>query len=270
MPVPLRPGTPEKRIMIQVLERAAKIIDELALDGDVPLESMVRLHNLNKGTLCNILRTLIELKWVEKSGRGSYRLSEHFKELCNTPKWDKRGIELMQNTVMDLSRELRESVVVSTLHHHRLMVVVQAQYQRELMINQVIYYARLSLFTSVSGRVICAFLPPEERRAIYSLCDADPTEPNRPGSFEEFEAVLSEVRQTGASIMTNRHLGIKSFAVPVLDANGSVCASLGLTMPLSRLPEDGGDGIMAELRRANKRLMRQLALGGFAAGDFLR
>ena len=256
--------------MIQVIERVAKIVDELARDGEVSLESMVRLHGLNRGTLCNILRTLIDLKWVEKCGRGNYRLSSNFKEMCNTPKWDKRGIELMQNAVMELSQELRESVVVSTLHRHRLVVVVQAQYQRELMINQVIYYAKLSLFTSVSGRAICAFLPPAERRAVYSLCDAEPTEPNRPGSFEEFESVLAEVRQVGASIMTNHHLGIKSFAVPVLDSAGEVCASLGLTMPLSRLPEDGGARIVSELRRADKRLMRKLALGGFSAGDFLR
>ena len=84
------------------------------------------------------------------------------------------------------------------------------------------------------------------------------------------EAVLAEVRQAGISIMTNRHLGIKSFAVPVLDSNGMVCASLGLTMPLSRLPEDGGEHIVTELRRANTLLMRKLSLGGFAAGDFLR
>ncbi len=256
--------------MIQVIERAVKIMEELALDGEVPLESMVRLHGLNKGTLCNIMRTLIELKWVERCGHGNYRLSEHFRELCNSPEWDKRGVEIMQGAVLDLSRELRESVVISTLRRRRLVVVVQAQYQRELMINQVIYYAKLSLFTSVSGRAICAFLPPAERRAIYSLCDAVPDEPNRPGSFEEFEAVLAEVRQAGISIMTNRHLGIKSFAVPVLDSNGMVCASLGLTMPLSRLPEDGGEHIVTELRRANTLLMRKLALGGFAAGDFLR
>lgn len=256
--------------MIQVIERVVKIMDELALDGEVSLESMVRLHGLNKGTLCNILRTLIDLNWVEKCGRGNYRLSDHFREFCNAPEWDKDGVELMQRTVTDLSRELRESVVISTLRRRRLVVVVQAQYQRELMINQVIYYAKLSIFTSVSGRAICACLPPAERKAIYALCAAAPNEPNAPGSFEEYEKLLAEVREAGISIMTNHHLGIKSFAVPVLDAKGTVCASLGLTMPLARLPEDGGSGIIAALRRANHVLMRNLAVGGFSAGDFLR
>lgn len=255
--------------MIQVVERAVKILEELALDGEVPLESMVRLSGLNKGTLCNILRSLIDMNWVEKCGRGNYRLSSHFRELCDAPAWDKHGVELMQQAVSELSSEVRESVVISTLRCRRLVVMVQAQYQRELMINQVVYYAKLSIYGSVSGRVICACLPPSVRKSIYEQYISGLGEEERI-SLADFESVLSEVRENGISIMTNNKLGIKSFAVPVLDSRGSVCASLGLTMPLSRLPEDGGAGIVAALRRANHRLMRRLAVDGFSAGDFLR
>ncbi len=256
--------------MIQVIERAVKIMEELALDGEVPLESMVRLHGLNKGTLCNILRTLVDLNWVEKCGRGNYRLSDHFRELCNTPEWDKRGIEIMQRAATDLSVELRESTVISTLRRRRLVVVVQAQYQRELMINQVIFYGKLSLYSSVSGRVICACLPPAERKAIYAQCAPLDGELNGVDGFDGYEAELAKIRESGISIMTNHTLGIKSFAVPILDSSGAVCASFGLTMPLSRLPADDGAGIVAALRRANHLLMRKLAVGGFFAGNFIR
>ena len=256
--------------MIQVIERAVKIIEELALDGEVPLESMVRLHGLNKGTLCNILRALVDLNWVEKCGRGNYRLNDHFRELCNTPEWDKRGIELMQQAATGLSMELRESTVISTLRRRRLVVVVQAQYQRELMINQVIYYGKLSLYTSVSGRIICACLSPAERKVLYAQCPPRDGELSGVDGFDGFESVLAKIRAEGISIMTNHTLGIKSFAVPVLDASGEVCASFGLTMPLSRLPADEGAGIVAALRKANHLLMRKLAVGGFSAGDFLR
>ena len=256
--------------MIQVIERVVKIIDELSLDGEVPLESMVRLHGLNKGTLCNILRTLVDLNWVEKCGRGNYRLSDHFRELCSAPEWDKHGVEIMERAASDLSRELRESTVISTLRRRRLVVVVQSQYQRELMINQVIYYAKLSLYSSVSGRVICACLPPAERKAIYKFSKPLDGEFNGADDFEGYEAELAKIREAGISIMTNHTLGIKSFAVPVLDASGAVCASFGLTMPLSRLPADDGAGIVAALRRANHLLMRQLAADGYSAGHFLR
>lgn len=257
-------------IMIQVIERAVKIIEELALDGEVPLESMVRMHGLNKGTLCNILRALVDLDWVEKCGRGNYRLSKHFRELCNAPEWDRRGVEIMQRAATDLSMELKESTVVSTLRRRRLVVVVQAQYQRELMINQVIYYGKLSLYNSVSGRIICACLSPAERKTIYSQCPPLDGELNGFDGFDGFEEELAKIREAGIVIMTNHTLGIKSFAVPVLDASGAVCASFGLTMPLSRLPADDGVGIAAALRRANHQLMRKLAVGGFSAGNFLR
>ena len=256
--------------MIQVIERAVKIMEELALDGEVPLESMVRLHGLNKGTLCNILRALVDMKWVEKCGRGNYRLSDHFRELCNTPEWGKHGVELMQQAATDLSLELRESTVISTLRRRRLVVMAQAQYQRELMINQVIFYGKLSLYSSVSGRVICACLPPAERKAIYKQCAPLDGELRGVNDLEGYEAELARVREAGISIMTNHTLGIKSFAVPVIDSSGAVCASFGLTMPLSRLPADNGEGIVAALRRANHLLMRKLTLGGFSAGNFIR
>ena len=48
--------------MIQVIGRVFAILEELSLDGEVSLESLARITGLNKGTLCNILRTLIELE----------------------------------------------------------------------------------------------------------------------------------------------------------------------------------------------------------------
>ena len=124
--------------------------------------------------------------------------------------------------------------------------------------------------SSVSGRVICACLPPAERKAIYAQCAPLDGELRGVDDLEGYEAELARVREAGISIMTNRTLGIKSFAVPVLDSSGAVCASFGLTMPLSRLPEDGGAGIVAALRKANHLLMRKLAVGGFSSGNFLR
>ena len=53
--------------------------------------------------------------------------------------------------------------------------------------------------------------------------------------------------------MTNRTLGIKSFAVPILDTSGAVCAE-----------------VVAAMRRVNHLLMRKLAEGGFSAGNFMR
>ena len=47
--------------MIQVIERVFRLLEELSLDGEVSLDSLARISALNRGTLCNILRSLIEL-----------------------------------------------------------------------------------------------------------------------------------------------------------------------------------------------------------------
>ena len=55
--------------MIQVIGRVFAILEELSLDGEVSLDSLAGITGLNKGTLCNILRTLIELGYIRRSRR---------------------------------------------------------------------------------------------------------------------------------------------------------------------------------------------------------
>nr|WP_239527747.1 IclR family transcriptional regulator C-terminal domain-containing protein [Haloferax alexandrinus] len=85
------------------------------------------------------------------------------------------------------------------------------------------------------GKAILAYLP-EARRAEIVERHGLPSGTNRTvSSLSELEDSLTRVRERGYAIDDEEHLrGIRGIAVPLLDKNGEVKASIGVTGPRDR------------------------------------
>lgn len=218
--------------MIQVIDRAFRIMEELSLDGEVSLESLARISKLNKGTLCNILRTLIELGYARRTREGHYQLTEKIKELSLGNNISGAELEKMRNCVASLAGEIGESGVLSLLRYTKVVIAAQAQYQRSLMVNTSEVYAGLSLYGSVSGRILIAFLSEQERMNICRQAGYPGAEWDGADDDVKLEKLCAAVRSKQLSVMENPTTEIISFAVPVKWHDRTL--SLGLTMPLFR------------------------------------
>ena len=219
--------------MIQVIERAFAILEELNLDGEVSLESLARITKLNKGTLCNILRTMIELGYVSRPRNSHYSLTDRFRELAGGETAPPGEMELYRKCVESLAESTGESGVLAVMRGDRIAVVVQAQYQRTLMINPHEIYAALSLYRSVSGRILVSNIPETERAALCGRTGFPGGEWDNIGTVSELENACKKIRRSGLSVMENDNDEIISFAVPVFRPSGQIM-SLGLTMPQMR------------------------------------
>ena len=228
--------------MIQVLTRAFMIFQELSRKGECSLEELARTTRLNKGTLCNILRTLIELDLVAKSVRGSYRIGEGFYSLARDRSAEKYR-QIVRTTAESLARELGESVVISTLRK---------------MVNSEITYKDLSLYHSVSGRILYSFLPREERMRLFESHGPPLEQWGGYRDFPSLEAAVNTICGESISIMTNRQEGIKSFAIPLREPVGEVTSALGVTLPIFRLPPEREKLLVQSMRNAAKRFTNAL------------
>jgi len=220
--------------MIQVIDRAFRIMEELSLDGEVSLESLARISKLNKGTLCNILRTLIELGYARRTREGHYQLTEKIRELSQGNNITGTELEKMRACVSSLAEKTGESGVLSLLRHTKVAIAAQAQHQRSLMVNTSEVYAGLSLFGSVSGRILIAFMPPKERELLCRQTGYPGAEWDGADDAEKLEKLCAAVRSKRLSFMENPTTEIISFAVPVKWHDRTL--ALGLTMPLFRCP----------------------------------
>ena len=233
--------------MIQVIERVFTILEELSLDGEASLETLAKLTKLNKGTLCNILRSLIELGYVVRSRSGHYELTSRLRELVNGIHFAEKEKTLFRQTVEALAESTGESGVLSIMHGDRVAVVTQAQHRRLIMLNTVEIYAALSLYHSVSGRILVAYMNQDTRNGLCLRTGFPGVEWNDIESFQELEKACLEIRQDGISIMENLKQEIIAFAVPVFWNN--MIMSLGLTMPISRCPSAERKKIIEQLKK---------------------
>lgn len=219
--------------MIQVIERTFSILEELNLDGEVSLESLARITGLNKGTLCNILRTMIELGYVCRTRNSHYSLTDRFRELARGEISPPGEMEMYRKCVESLAESTGESGVLAVMRGDRIAVVVQAQHQRTLMINPCEIYAALSLYHSVSGRILVSNMHAEERSALCLRTGFPGEEWENISNLVELENECKKIRRSGVSIMENMSDEIIAFAVPVFRPSGQIM-SLGLTMPQMR------------------------------------
>jgi DNA-binding IclR family transcriptional regulator len=233
--------------MIQVIGRVFAILEELSLDGEVSLESLARITGLNKGTLCNILRTLIELGYIRRSRSSHYELTDRFRGLCGPELHSPTEIESFRREVHALAEATGESGVLTELRADRVAVVVQSQHQRTLMVNAVEIYAALSLYHSVSGRILVSYLSAEQRADLCGRTGFPGAQWDGIDSLPQLENACRKIRQSAISVMENPEQEIIAFAVPVFRPEGKIMA-LGLTMPLMRCPQKVREKIIAELK----------------------
>ena len=192
-----------------------------------------------------------------RSRSSHYELTSRFRELVNGVHFSENEKALFRQTVESLAESTGESGVLAIIRGDRVAVVTQAQHPRVLMLNTMEFYAALSLYHSVSGRILVSFMKKDARTALCSRTGFPGSEWDDIESSQALEKACSKIRRTGISVMKNPGLGIIAFAVPVF-WNDRVM-SLGLTMPLSRCQPAARKKIIEHLKQHADRLSRSSA-----------
>ena len=240
--------------MIQVMSKTFKIMELLADAEELGLGELAQMTGMNKGTLCNIVRAVAECGYIERRQHGRYAISPRLSSLLIPGRLAEDFYPVIRQKVFALAEQLRESVVVSALSGSRIKIIVQAQPERELMVNQAIVFKNLSLYTSVSGRGLLAFAPPAKQRFCFDVYGPPGEQWNNARTLEEFQNACAEIRKNDIFIMDNFNMEIKSFAVPILGTGHYAVAALGLTMPISRATSGNVEKIETALSATAKEL----------------
>ncbi len=251
--------------MILVVEKLFRILAHLRGDRETPLAELAEQTGVNKGTLCNLLRSLLELGFVERGAAGCYRLTEKFRRL-GTPDAEHLAT-LAGNAVRELADNTRESGVAAVLEHGELRILAQHQFDRDLMVGPC-FYRNLSLFHSVSGRIILAGLPTERLDALLEQTGPPGDRWPEGASRAALDGELARLRREKIAVMDNPAAGIKAFAVAFTDGAGTVRGSLGLTVPSVRLGGGNERFVVTALERAAKRLSEHIAHSQLKPEDF--
>jgi DNA-binding IclR family transcriptional regulator len=125
-----------------------------------------------------------------------------------------------------------------------------------------VMYTPFSPYAGASGKVVMAYLPPEEVRAII----AQGLEPLTPQTITDVDVLLADlarIRQAGAEISRGeRRAEAVGIGAPIFDADANVLGTLMVTVPAYRSKRATEESILQLVQRGGATVSRLLGLPG--------
>nr|WP_229418269.1 IclR family transcriptional regulator C-terminal domain-containing protein [Massilia sp. Root351] len=134
-----------------------------------------------------------------------------------------------------ISRTLNESSSLAVLDDGEVLYVARAATSRVMSV-ALNTGSRLPAYCTSLGRVMLAHLPPKELDQYLATTRLKPMTENTVVNQKRLRDILAGVRQAGYAINDEElELGLRSIAVPVRGASGSVLAALNVGAQASRV-----------------------------------
>lgn len=142
--------------------------------------------------------------------------------------------QLVQPLLDALSEELGESSSVSILDGAEIVYVARAA-QRKVMSISLMPGSRLPAYCTSMGRVLLAALPEADARARLGKDTLSARTPVTLTDPEEIMAELTRVRVQGYAVIDQEvEIGLRSIAVPLLNARGATIAAINVGVPATQ------------------------------------
>jgi len=218
---------------VRAVERAMQILQELNLQ---PYTSIARLHartSLPKPTLVRILKTLEEAGYVENDQRlGGYQVTAQVSSLSSGFHKEPMVVEAGRAWAIAVTRKHQWPVSISLLDRDAVVVRFSTVPDSSMSPFHATVNMRLPLITRGMGLAYFAFTQPEEFELIVDMLRNSKDPENAMAHHpRELMRLVNHVREVGYATRA-RHVeptNSNTIAVPILNADGRVMASLGLT-----------------------------------------
>jgi IclR family transcriptional regulator, pca regulon regulatory protein len=214
---------------VQSLERGLAVIR--AFDADHPeltLSDVARATGLTRAAARRFLLTLAELGYVRTDGRR-FALTARVLELGYAYLSALSLPEVATPHLERLVAEVRESSSLSVLDGDDIVYVARTTVNRVMAVDLHIG-SRLPAYCTSMGRILLAYLPPEQLEAYLARVVLTPHTTRTVTSVDKLRMLLRNVRRNGYALCDQEYeVGLRSLAVPVFAPNGRAVATINLS-----------------------------------------
>ena len=223
------------------------------------LSEVARATGLTRAAARRFLLTLTELGYVRNDGR-EFSLRPKVLELGYAYLAGLSLNEVAAPHVEDLVAQTRESSSVAVLDGEEIVYVVRVPTKR-IMAASISVGTRFPAYATSMGRVLLAHLPDEQLEAYLKNACLQRITKRTVTDPERLKELLRNVRAQGYA-MTDQELeeGLRSAAVPLRDASGTVVAAMNISTHASRVNmEDLRRNLVPQLVAAARLIETDLA-----------
>ncbi|MEU8633120.1 IclR family transcriptional regulator C-terminal domain-containing protein [Amycolatopsis sp. NPDC048633] len=256
-------GSPiSKGDLVQSFERGLAVIR--AFDGRGPeltLTEVAELAGVTRAAARRFLLTLAEIGYVHTDGKR-FRLRPRVLELGNAYLSSQGLAEVATPHMEQLVAEVDDSAALCVLEEDDILYVALVRTAaRRIMALNVTIGSRIPAHPSSMGRVLLAHQPDDWRAAYLARAELQPFTPRTVEDPAKLGAILDRTLADGYSIVDQElDLGLRSIAVPLHEPDGTVSASLNVSMHSSRRSVDEmRDQLLEPLTRTASAIEADLA-----------
>ena len=228
---------PKRNYDITALQRGLRL---LHLFSESPrgltAKQVAALSGLPVSTVHRFLANLVTAGFLNRDGEGTHHLGIACFSIGQAAvgQLDIRRLSLPY--LRELNQQTRETIHLTVRHGLSAVYVEKLDSPEPVRIHSRIG-AAVPLHCTAVGKVMLAYMSPEEQDRTISQIDLKRQTPNSVGNVQELKTELYRVRKNGYACDLEEHeLHIRCVAAPIWDHTGSVQSSVSITAPTLRMP----------------------------------
>ena len=199
-------------------------------------KQVTALSRLPVSTVHRFLANLVTAGFLNRDGEGTHYLGIACFSIGQAAvgQLDIRRLSLPY--LRELNQQTRETIHLTVRHGLSAVYVEKLDSPEPLRIHSRIG-AAVPLYCTAVGKVMLAYMPPDEQERVLPELNIKRQTPNSVGNLQELKAELYRVRKNGyACDLEENELHIRCVAAPIWDHTGSVQSSVSITAPTVRMP----------------------------------
>lgn len=245
---------------VQSVDRALGILECLARLGEAGVTELAAELGVHKSTAFRLAATLEAHRLVEQtSERGKYRLGVGILRLAGATTARLDVVQEARPVCRSLAASTGETVNIAVLSEHSALYLDQVAGSSALQPHNWVGQ-HIPLHATSNGKVLLSGLDLEVIGAtVRELTRYTPqTITSMPRLLEELE----QVRSQGYAVAVDElEVGLAAAAAPIRNAHGDVVASMSVSGPTFRLPEEALADVVKQLSEAAREVSHRLGWG---------
>ncbi len=190
---------------------------------------------LSRAAVRRCLYTLTKLGFAGAEDGSRYSLRPRMLTLSHTYTSSNTLSTAAQPILERMSAAHRESFSVATLDGDDIVYIARTSVTRVMAVDLHIG-SRLPAYCTSMGRVLLAYLTPEQLDQYFARAVLTPHTTRTVTSIEKLRLILRNVRRNGYALVDQElEVGLRSLAVPVYSPSGRVVATINLSGNAPRL-----------------------------------
>lgn len=241
---------------VQSVGKAMDLLSCLAgAGGPLTLGELSRRTGIPKATVHGLLAAMLTSAVVEQSAEdGKYRLGIRLFEYGCAVSRSWNVLEAAAGPMRQVAEETGESVSIAALDRGDVLILDRAEAHSNLRVVSE-KGTRLPIHCTSQGKLLLAYLPAAERRALLRNCDFAAYTPHGHTSAQSLEEELVKIREQGYALENGElRIGLRSVSMPVFDVNGNAAYAVCVVGMFRRMNAPELEQAAGLLREAARRI----------------